>query len=46
MKAQGNLRRLLRGGKLKDKQEVEGGKEWHSRETDCHVQRPRRHRGN
>lgn len=25
MKAQGNLRRLLRGSKLKDKQEVEGG---------------------
>ena len=45
MQTQGDLRRLLRESKLKDKQEVEGGKGMASR-TDYHVQRPRGHRGN
>lgn len=45
MQTQGDLRRLLRESKLKDKQEVEEGKGMASR-TDYHVQRPRGHRGN
>lgn len=30
----------FRGSQLKDKQEVEGGKEWHSGQTDCHARGP------